>query len=165
MRVAALPLPGLEQHQPCRDLLAVPAARSTQLIQEAGPALACVEEAFCADLREGRATPLACCQCLPAGSEDGDRKRKQRWKLQPREQPCSWGSVQLTPSKGSSVSPLPPAESFHYPPDTGLRSGVTGEEIRPAVPGEEISVSSLAISFLFPLSSSPKSLSLSHKSN
>lgn len=136
------------------------------LIQEAGPAPVCVQEAFCADLREGRATALACCQCLPAEPEDGDgnRNRKQRWKLEPREQPCSWGSVQLTPSKGPSASPWPPAESFHYPPDTLLGSAVIGEEITPAVSREEISVSSLAITFLFLLPSSPKSLSLSHKS-
>lgn len=108
-------------------------------------------------LTSGREEPAlwhaaSACQLSP---RMGREKEGRDGNYSPQNSPAVGGvSRSLHPSP--SVLPLPPAESFHYLP---------GEEIRPGIPGQEISVSFLAITFLFLLSSGPKSLSLSHKSN
>lgn len=59
------------------------------------------------------------------------------------------GEYPVHPIQGTLCPPFPSAESSHYVPDTTFRNGVIGQEIRTGIPGQEINVSSLAITFLF----------------
>lgn len=105
-------------------------------IWKAGPALVCVEEAFSVDLNEKRITPLAYCLCLPAVSENGGRKRKWRWKLQPTEQISSqkklsislYLSILLLSPATAHCSPVVLAKPCHYVPDIMWRYTLLGRK-------------------------------------